>query len=186
MTYLTKLLRHDIIKENLTIDNAGYVCIDEIIDKIPKFRNFTKDDFCKIVEKDNKQRYSMYQKDNGKWYIKANQGHSQQVGNLIDDDISMRRIIIPIPNVFHGTYMRFIDDITTNGLNRMNRKHIHISKGFNVLSGRRKDCDVLIYIDMDKAINDGMIFYESDNGVILTEGFNGIIESKYFSKVESI
>ena len=34
-------------------------------------------------------------------------------------------------------------------------------------------------------ISEGMKFYISDNKVILTEGFDGVVPVKYFEKVES-
>lgn len=98
----------------------------------------------------------------------------------------MKQIIIPIDNVFHGTYSKYLDNIMSSGINKMSRKHIHISNGINAISGKRKDCNVLIYINMGKAMNDGMLFYESENEVILTEGFNGIIDPKYFLQVVNI
>ncbi len=64
--------------------------------------------------------------------------------------------------------------------------------------GMRKSCDLLIYIDIGTAITgtdnvkfkpdfpDGIHFYLSDNGVILTSGKNGVLEPKYFKKVVSV
>jgi len=34
-------------------------------------------------------------------------------------------------------------------------------------------------------ISEGMKLYISDNKVILTEGFDGVVPSKYFQKIES-
>lgn len=39
-----------------------------------------------------------------------------------------------------------------------------------VVSGMRKDAEVLIYIDLKTALGKGMKWYRSENGVILTEG----------------
>lgn len=70
----------------------------------------------------------------------------------------------------------------------MERKHIHCAKGTlfdpNVISGLRKDAQVFIYIDLEKALTEGLKFYESENGVILTEGDEqGYLKPKYFLKV---
>ena len=45
---------------------------------------------------------------------------------------------------------------------------------------------VYIYIDVKRAMENGIKFYESDNGVILSPGLGdkGIILPEYFSKVE--
>jgi len=44
-----------------------------------------------------------------------------------------------------------------------------------VISGARLTCDAFIEIDVEKAMEDGIEFYRSDNGVILSSGFNGVI-----------
>jgi hypothetical protein len=40
-----------------------------------------------------------------------------------------------------------------------------------------------IIIDMEKALADGIEFYRSSNDVILTEGVDGVLESKYFKDI---
>ncbi|PPD87079.1 hypothetical protein GOBAR_DD15984 [Gossypium barbadense] len=49
----------------------------------------------------------------------------------------------------------------------------------------RRDVNVLIYLDVRKALEEGMKLYISDNKVILTEGFDGVVPVKYFEKIES-
>ncbi|KAH0980465.1 hypothetical protein GBA52_007642 [Prunus armeniaca] len=51
--------------------------------------------------------------------------------------------------------------------------------------GMRRDVNVLIYLDVRKALEEGMKFYISENKVILTEGFDGVVPVKYFKKIES-
>ena len=50
----------------------------------------------------------------------------------------------------------------------------------------RKSVQVAIFINMKKAMNAGIKFYLSKNGVILSPGLDGIIESKFFEKIISI
>lgn len=42
----------------------------------------------------------------------------------------------------------------------------------------------MLFIDVPKAMADGIQFYRSKNGVILSEEIYGIIYPKYFLKVE--
>lgn len=51
-----------------------------------------------------------------------------------------------------------------------------------VLSGFRATCNLLIYLDLPKAMEDGILFYRSANDVILTEGVDGVVAPKYFMK----
>ncbi len=51
----------------------------------------------------------------------------------------------------------------------------------------RKSSDILIYIDVQKAIDAGINFYMSANGVVLTEGDDrGYLKPEFFSRVESV
>ncbi|XP_071936052.1 uncharacterized protein [Coffea arabica] len=51
--------------------------------------------------------------------------------------------------------------------------------------GMRRDVNILIFLDVRKALEEGMKLYISDNKVILTEGFEGVVPAKYFQKIES-
>lgn len=49
----------------------------------------------------------------------------------------------------------------------------------------RNNAAVLIYIDVQQAIDSGLKFFVSDNGVVLTAGdANGFLSPEFFSKVE--
>lgn len=178
---ISYLLRHGAIENNLKIDKQGYV---EVLDLLSnhKLKDLTFENLQNIVNTDNKNRFDIKFL-NGKYYIRANQGHSKLVGNEINDDELLEEITIPIKSCFHGTYKKNLDDIKKLGLSRMNRKHIHFTDKINSISGIRYNSDVLIYINMEKAINDGIKFYKSKNGVILSEGDKGIINTKYFEKI---
>ena len=43
--------------------------------------------------------------------------------------------------------------------------------------------EILIYLDVEKALADGIKLFRSANNVILSPGINGIIPAKYFLKV---
>ncbi|KAG4931143.1 hypothetical protein AAZX31_17G187800 [Glycine max] len=49
----------------------------------------------------------------------------------------------------------------------------------------RQDVNVLIFLDVRKTLKEGMKLYISDNKVILTEGFDGVVPPKYFEKIKS-
>jgi len=73
----------------------------------------------------------------------------------------------------------------------MNRQHIHLSEDFpglkSVISGMRSNCEIAIYIDVKKAMLDGIKFYRSTNNVILSPGDeSGFLKPKYFSKIVDI
>ncbi len=56
-----------------------------------------------------------------------------------------------------------------------------------VISGMRNSCEVVIEVNMVRAIFDGSIpFHISNNNVILTAGIDGVLPSKYFRQVVNL
>ena len=58
-------------------------------------------------------------------------------------------------------------------MKKMNRNHIHMSTSLpedkqGVISGIRKDAQVLIYLDVERSLKDGgVLWWISENGVVL-------------------
>ena len=171
------ILRHNL--NTIKHTNEGYVQVNQIIKKV----NCSLEKIKEVVSSDKKNRYN-FKTINNSLYIRANQGHTS--GNL-NDEIMLERLEKPIVGCYHGTYKDKIGIIQKTGLSRMSRKHIHIAESDESISGKRSNCNVKIYINMEKALNDGIKFYRSLNGVILTQGNeNGIIDPKYFLEIKYI
>ncbi|EEF50369.1 conserved hypothetical protein [Ricinus communis] len=64
-------------------------------------------------------------------------------------------------------------------------KKDHCSSNQSIYYSMRRNVNVLIYLDVKKALEDGMKLYISDNRVILTEGFDGVVLVKYFERIDS-
>uniref|UniRef100_A0A6S8Z148 2'-phosphotransferase n=1 Tax=Chaetoceros debilis TaxID=122233 RepID=A0A6S8Z148_9STRA len=119
-------------------------------------------------------------------------GNSSGSGSSSDNSVKTFPII-------HGTSRKAWEDhIRHEGLKRMTRNHIHFATGLpdenendndngnGVISGMRKSCQVYIYMDGEKcAKDDRIVFYKSDNGVVLTAGVGeeGTLPCRYFLKV---
>ncbi len=71
----------------------------------------------------------------------------------------------------------------------MGRNHVHFAIGLpsesGVISGMRKSAEVYIYIDSARAMAEGIVFFKSSNGVILTAGLGpeGMVPPSCFSQV---
>ncbi|KAG8835595.1 hypothetical protein FRC17_002187 [Serendipita sp. 399] len=120
----------------------------------------------------------------GTWYIRANQGHSLKVEEL---ELKEIQDASEIPVAIHGTTLEAWKAIAQRGLSVMGRNHAHLASGMvgqsGVISGMRKSSQVLIYIDTERAIGDGIKFFLSQNGVILTPGNEeGFLPKEYFLK----
>lgn len=172
---LSYRLRHDPTVER---DPQGFVAVELL--HVP---NVTLEIIQRIVRESDKQRFALEERADG-WYIRANQGHSKDVAVQLSDSEMLKKLTEPMEGVFHGTYRKFLPSIQQEGLKVMTRKHIHMAKSRTAISGQRASCDVFIYIDMAAAMQDGIVFYESDNGVILTEGIHGVLPPIYFKQIE--
>ncbi|KAK1262545.1 hypothetical protein QJS04_geneDACA020527 [Acorus gramineus] len=190
---LTRILRHMASELKLDMRSDGYVRVQDLLrlklvtfSKIPLSLH-TVADIKEAVRRDNKQRFSLLE-ENGELFIRANQGHTI---TTISSEGLLKPILSPDEAAVcvHGTYRKNLDSILQSGLNRMTRLHVHFSSGLptdgEVISGMRKNVNVLIFLDVRKAIEEGMKLYMSDNKVILTEGFNGVVPVKYFEKIET-
>lgn len=186
------LLRHGGQKEGISFRSDAYAKVTDILNyKRLKSIKVTFDELNYVVSSNDKQRFIIHEEinDDGlpEAWIKATQGHS-----MIFKDISLKRIenANQIPVAIHGTYMKHIDSILKIGLSKMNRTHIHFSVGKpgdkKVISGMRPNCDILIYLDVQKCLDNGIELYISENNVVLTEGENGVLDKKFFLKVIDI
>ncbi|GLT51931.1 hypothetical protein SLA2020_253020 [Shorea laevis] len=190
---LTRILRHMATELNLNMQSDGYVKVQDLLKlnlktfaNIP-LRSHTVDDIREAVRKDNKQRFSLLE-ESGELLIRANQGHTVKT---VESESLLKPILSAdeVPVCVHGTYKKNLESILESGLKRMNRLHVHFSCGLptdgEVISGMRRNVNILIFLDVRKALEEGMKLYISDNKVILTEGFDGVVPVKYFEKIES-
>lgn len=187
---LSYYLRHAAAERNIPINSEGYVRVDTLLAQ-PDFKseNVNLALIQQVVANNSKQRFQTKTDNKGDLHIRATQGHSiaavQAEGLLTPitvDDIPR------YPVVVHGTFRRFWENnIKETGLSRVGRNHVHFATGYpsadQVISGMRQACDVYIELDLTTALSDGMKVHVSANGVVLTDGFNGIVPPKYFKTV---
>jgi len=182
---LSWLLRHKAKDFGLNVADDGYILLDEVL-KLAEFKGVTVDEVRFVVDNNDKQRFSL-KEESGLIYIRANQGHSDKMASVVQADKLLKKLDKPMPVCVHGTTAKAWKLIKKEGLNKMKRMHIHFAVGLSdddeVISGYRKNSEVLIYVDMKKAMDDGIVFYMSDNKVILTEGQGGVLDPKYFKDV---
>ncbi|KIY64838.1 phosphotransferase KptA/Tpt1 [Cylindrobasidium torrendii FP15055 ss-10] len=184
---LSYILRHGAEKEGVPMRDDGFVEFEDLR-KNPKLTTLTVEALQEIVKSDAKQRYTLVA-EGEKWFVRANQGHSMKTVQLTLNPI-LAVSDIPTGTAVHGTDRKAWEHISSQGLSKMRRNHIHLAQGLDAVSGiydvgMRKNCTVRIWIDIQKALNDGLKFFLSDNGVILSEGNEeGFILPKYFSKIE--
>lgn len=169
--FISLVLRHKPQEANLVLDKYGYARTSELVAGVKKkYPEFNKDILIKIVETDEKQRYSF--KDNGK-LIRANQGHSFPV------DLGLEAQQPPLL-LFHGTSTKYLDSIMEKGIISKSRQYVHLSKDVDTahtVGLRHGAGTVILVVSAEQMWKDGYKFFLSDNGVWLVDK----VPTKYFT-----
>lgn len=157
--YLSLILRHQPESISLNLDTNGWADVGELLKKAKV--KFSLEELAEVVATNEKQRFG-FNEDKSK--IRANQGHS----------ISVDLALLPQnpPAVlYHGTVAKFIRDIQQQGLKKMSRQHVHLSKDIETAKkvGNRRGIAKILTIRAEEMSKNGFLFFCSDNGVWLTD-----------------
>ena len=161
--FLSLVLRHKPETIGIALDEHGWADIEELLQGIQ--RTGISIDFPlleRIVAENDKQRFSFSE---GRKKIRANQGHSVQV----DVELIPRQ---PPEVLYHGTVGKNKASIEAKGLLRGSRLFVHLSTDVETalkVAERRKGDKLIYEVESGKMFRDGFIFFQSVNGVWLTE-----------------
>lgn len=161
--FLSLILRHQPETIGLTLDEAGWASVDELLRKLAVHKQpLTRAELEALVLTNDKQRYS-FSEDGS--YIRANQGHSLKTIDLGLEPMQPPAIL------YHGTASRFVELILQEGLKAQSRQHVHLSKDIQTATkvGARHGKPVILVVDAQQMQIDGFQFYCSANQVWLTE-----------------
>lgn len=188
---MAQALRHTGYDSGLYVSPDGFVLIEDLL-KIKNghvFSGFEEEDVERVVHEDAKNRFSLYENQNGLW-VRANQGHTGSTGVSIEDDSLLTEILDSSELdasgavCVHGTYWSCWELIEKEGLKTMERNHVHFAtstpESGEVISGMRADCEILVYLNVPKFLqSDGKLF-RSSNNVLLTRGHGGVVSPEFF------
>lgn len=207
------LLRHGAEEEGLQFLDGGFLNLSDVLAN-RKFKSMkvTHAEIKEVVAADEKQRYTMVPVPEADatsdkpadFLIRANQGHSVKMESegllkpVTKDDM-------PASAVHGTTHAAWGLIVASGGLKAMGRNHVHFASGLPagfksvveeggedasttaapVISGMRKTSTILVFLDLAKAMDAGLVFGISDNGVVLTEGNkDGLVPLEFFQRVE--
>jgi len=187
------LLRHGRDKETGKVlvyaDADGWVQVHDVVEYRTLARDgFTLEDLKYVCEYNDKGRYLIREETFGA-YVKAYAGHSRENVFRPSDHKLIKLDDPDCPHVItHGSKEKYLESILRHGLrNNEQRNDIH----FNGLAPtdtrfvpRDKD-NMHVWVDIRQAIKDGVKFYRTPNGIIVSPGDAGIIDPRYIIKTTS-
>lgn len=160
--YLSKHLRHTPEALGLTLKPGGWVHVDDLLTACASryFLN-TREELDEVVVRNNKQRFSF---DLTGTHIRANQGHSVEVDLQLEPQE-------PPGVLYPGTARQNIEAIQHEGLCRMSRHHVHLSKDVSTALnvGARHGSPIVFEVAASAMHRAGYVFYRSANGVWLVD-----------------
>ncbi len=160
--YLSWVLRHDPQALGLTPTAGGWVFIDRLLEAAAADgKVFTRARICELVAASDKQRFAL--SPDG-MMIRAQQGHSIPV--QLEYDAST-----PPDLLFHGTIAAVLPSVRAQGLLPGQRHHVHLSPSRATATrvGQRRGHPVVLVIRALQMAEAGSIFFETPNGVWLSE-----------------
>jgi len=156
-------LRHKPEELSITLDNQGWVDLNEFILKLSDKLKYQidVDTIFKILEQSPKKRFEIGTEKNK---IRALYGHSIKTIDPVYEEI---KVIKPL---YYGTSKDNLELILNKGLNPQKRLYIHLtdSKEQAILNAKRHSHDVvLLEILADKLIKDNYKIYKGGEHIYL-------------------
>ena len=156
------MLRHAPETIHIQLDGQGWTDVKILIQNA-KANNIqiTTEMLQEVVAENEKQRFA-FNEDGSK--IRANQGHSVTV------DLGYSPAIPP-DILYHGTATHFLNSIYEKGLIKGKRHHVHLSADKETATkvGKRHGKLAIFEVHAKEMHEEGYLFYQSENGVWLTD-----------------
>lgn len=159
--FLSLVLRHSPETIGLKLDENGWADVEELITKCSQKGNKLDAELLDYVVENNDKKRFAFNEDKTK--IRASQGHSISVElNLNEAE--------PSEFLYHGTVGKFMESIKREGLQKMSRQHVHLSKDKEtaIKVGSRRGVPQILTVRSGAMYKDGFKFYLSENNVWLT------------------
>lgn len=160
--FLSKHLRHAPEDLGLTLEDGGWVRVDDLLAGCERAGMRIDLGLLKQVVADNDKKRFEFDKTGER--IRASQGHSVEV----DLQLTART---PPDVLYHGTAQAALPAILASGLLPMARHHVHLSATTETARkvGARHGKPVVLVVDAAGLHRDGHLFYCSTNGVWLVD-----------------
>lgn len=159
---MSLVLRHRPEQIGLVLDEEGWADVEELVTKLNLSGAGIDRAFIEMVVRTNDKKRFAFNEDGTR--IRASQGHSVGI------DLALQPASPP-PVLYHGTAEKNREAILTNGISKMERQHVHLSKdkatAMNV--GSRHGRPIVFIVHAAAMATAGHVFYLSANEVWLTD-----------------
>ncbi|MCS6898497.1 MAG: RNA 2'-phosphotransferase [Myxococcales bacterium] len=156
---LSWLLRHGAGKAGLSMDEAGWAPVEEVLAKLQISREL----LVQAVEENSKARLEMA---GGR--IRACQGHSLEgmpvTREALEASWSGYTGAGPL---WHGTSVDAVPSILREGILAVGRTHVHLAEATDSKVGKRARVDMLLEVSVAGLRAAGLGIFRSSNGVLL-------------------
>jgi putative RNA 2'-phosphotransferase len=159
---LSSILRHNPHKIGLELDKQGWGSVAHILARMKiAGEPLTMEMLIEVVETNNKKRYAFNEDFT---MIRANQGHSVEVELGYEAQE-------PPAILFHGTAYKYVQSIKNQGIIKGKRHHVHLSTDETTAKkvGQRHGSPVILKVKAKEMHEAGYVFFQSENGVWLTD-----------------
>lgn len=160
--FLSRHLRHAPAEIGLALEPSGWVSVEALLAAVARHgRPITLGELNDVVATSDKQRFAF---DESGTRIRANQGHSVEVDLQLEP-------AAPPDVLYHGTAADSLPAILRDGLLKMRRHHVHLSRDAETAwrAGGRHGKPVVLAVAAGKMAGNGFRFLVSANGVWLVE-----------------
>jgi len=160
--FLSLVLRHQPELIGITLNEQGWVNVDELLQQAHKYgKIITLNMLNHVVETNAKKRFAF---SDDKQKIRASQGHSVEVALGYEPQV-------PPQVLYHGTGSQSVDSILKTGLEKRSRQHVHLSADIDtaIKVGSRHGKPVVLDVLAGEMHDKSYAFYLSANGVWLTD-----------------
>jgi len=190
---LAWLLRHGAVSKGLKITLNGYVRVQDVL----SYRTFRGLDLVRFIDYVQRSPSNIFKimedydvRGSTKiWWVRATRKHTiEGVNTGLKQILSSQNI----PAAVYGTTFESWLQISQHGLQKGPDGLIHLSQrviGDNVLEGRTVSSQILIYLDVEKALASRLRLYLTDKVPrdIVTQGdFRGVIRPTLFKRVVEV
>lgn len=159
---MSYVLRHHPESLELVLDEYGWCNFKQLCEKLNESEKVVTEVINTIKSSNAGSRFRF---NDDKTMVKANQGHSIDIKNDIPE-------VNPPFILYHGTKDDIIHSILRDGLKKMKRQHVHLSKDIPTaleVASRRKGRNIVLEIEAKSMYDDNIKIYLSENGVYLTD-----------------